>query len=51
MQQATTSDNKEADEDTQQANLALLANRDDAKQAHQVAQAELNTAQESREGL
>jgi hypothetical protein len=29
----------------------LLANRDDAKQAHQVAQAELNTAQESREGL
>jgi hypothetical protein len=37
--------------DTQQANLVLLANRDDAKQAYQVAQAELKTAQESREDV
>jgi hypothetical protein len=31
-----------------QANLVLLANHDDAKQAYQAAQAELETAQESR---
>ena len=48
VQKATTSDDEEADRETQQANLVLLANRDDAKQAYQVAQAEFETAQESR---
>jgi hypothetical protein len=48
VQKATTSDDEEADRETQQANLVLLANCDDAKQAYQAAQAELETAQESR---
>ena len=48
VQKATTSDDEEADREKQQANLVLFANRDDAKQAYQVAQAELETAQESR---
>jgi hypothetical protein len=34
VQKATTSDDEEADRETQQANLVLLANRDDAKQAY-----------------
>jgi hypothetical protein len=38
----------DADEEQQQSNLALLADHDDAKQAYQAAQAELKTAQESR---
>jgi hypothetical protein len=47
VQQGTTSSGEEADRETQQANLVLLVDRDDAKQAYQVAQAELKTAQES----
>jgi hypothetical protein len=47
VQKATTSDDEEADRETQQANLVLFVNRDDAKQAYQAAQAELKTAQES----
>jgi hypothetical protein len=52
VQQGTTSDDEEADEDAQQANLVLLANREDVQQAmYQVAQAELETAQESRNDI
>jgi hypothetical protein len=46
VQQTATSDDEDANEEQQQANLALLADRDDAKQAYQAAQAELKTAQE-----
>jgi hypothetical protein len=46
--QAATSEDEDADKEQQQANPALLAERDDAKQAYQAAQAELKAAQESR---
>jgi hypothetical protein len=49
--QAATSSDVEADRETQQDNLALLAHRDDTKQAYQAAQAELKTAQESRDDV
>jgi hypothetical protein len=49
--QAATSSDVEANRETQQANLALLADRDDAKQAYQAAQADLKTAQESRKDV